>query len=404
MNPTHGSEVSVVLPCLNEQDAVGDCVRHALKVLHGADIDGCVVVVDNGSTDRSVEVARDAGAIVIYQSQPGYGAALRTGFEYTESTYCVMADADGTYEFDALPRLLAPVMNGDADLVLGSRLSSATSESMPFLHRFVGTPAISYLVNRATHGRLEIRDSQSGFRAFRRDKMLSLPLTSTGMEFASEMIIRSAWAGFRVAEVETTYAERVGESKLDTWSDGMRHLRKIVQLDPEGACVLTGRLSGGGALVGWLGAWIVPVTSTATDLLRNSFEGVASLLTLVAVASFSLAKFMRFRAQQEGHLHPSIGATLKGSSGRMLRRGLSMVASGLGAFVAVLTNSIAHVAPLPSLVTTVTSSLAATTIISGSLMSAIALMGPLVGEVSLAALPRPVVPSHESPVTSAAAF
>ena len=126
MNRSAGKEVSLVLPCLNEEAAVGQCVEHALSVMREAGLDGCVIVVDNGSTDRSVEVARNAGAIVIYQSQPGYGAALRSGFEYSQATYCVMADADGTYEFEALARVLHPVMNDDADLVLGSRLGVAS--------------------------------------------------------------------------------------------------------------------------------------------------------------------------------------------------------------------------------------------------------------------------------------
>ena len=107
-------------------------------------------------------------------------------------------------------------------MVLGQRLSDATTETMPWLHRYVGTPAITYLVKKATKNRLTIRDSQSGFRAFRREEILKLKLSSTGMEFASEMLIRSSWANLRIQEVDTKYAERIGESKLSTFSDGLR--------------------------------------------------------------------------------------------------------------------------------------------------------------------------------------
>jgi len=394
MNASTGKEVSLVLPCLNEEKAVGQCVEHALGVMSRAGIDGCVIVVDNGSTDRSVEVARAAGAIVIYQSQPGYGAALRSGFEYSEATYCVMADADGTYEFDALARVLAPVMNGEADLVMGSRLSDASGESMPFLHRFLGTPTISYLVNRATKSKVNVRDSQSGYRAFRRDKMMSLPLSSTGMEFASEMIIRSAWAGFRISEVDTKYAERIGESKLDTWRDGMRHLRKIIQLDPEGACTLPAAVSMWGAVVSWVSLLAIPAVRDAANGVTVMLNVLASLLTLVAVGGFSLARFMRFRAQQEGHFGHEIGMTLKETTKRMFKSGATTIAAGVSTLVALVINNVIGQIQLPAATATTLTLMSAVTMVSGALMSGISLLGPLVGEVNLRTLPD-AVPAYD---------
>jgi hypothetical protein len=154
-----------------------------------------------------------------------------------------MADADGTYELDAIPRLLLPLLKGEADLVLGQRLSDATSATMPWLHRYVGTPVITYLVKKATKNKISIRDSQSGFRAFRREQILALNLSSTGMEFASEMLIRSSWAELRIGEVETKYAERIGDSKLSTFSDGLRHLRQILLLSPETGATIPGLLA-----------------------------------------------------------------------------------------------------------------------------------------------------------------
>ena len=122
---------------------MGVCVRTALDVFRDADINGEVIVVDNGSKDRSIEVAKEAGARVLSQTQPGYGAALRTGISAATSPIVIMADADGTYELQAIPRLIQPILDGTADLVLGARLEDASSATMPFLHRYLGTPTLS---------------------------------------------------------------------------------------------------------------------------------------------------------------------------------------------------------------------------------------------------------------------
>ena len=195
-------------------------------------IDGEVLVVDNGSTDGSAEVAEAAGARVIHESGRGYGRALRTGFEHAEGEVVVMADADGTYDLSKIPELVRPVLAGEVDLVLATRLDGATSETMPFLHRFVGTPVITFLTSRAS-GRKLTQDSQTGFRAFRRNQMLDLGLTGNGMELASEMLIKSARADLRIGNIEGGYRPRIGESKLSTWSDGWRHLKLILLLAPD---------------------------------------------------------------------------------------------------------------------------------------------------------------------------
>jgi hypothetical protein len=227
-----GVEVSVVLPCLNEQDSVGLCVTEALEAMAAGHLVGEVVVVDNGSTDASVQVATAAGARIVSESRPGYGSALLAGFGAAAGDVIVMADADYTYELERIPDLVAPVIDGNADLVLGSRLDSATRASMPLAHRFIGTPILTFLTARAC-GRRVVTDSQSGFRAFRRDALPIMGLTSTGMELASEMLIRSARAGLRIKEIQTKYRPRIGESKLATWSDGWRHLILIFLLAPD---------------------------------------------------------------------------------------------------------------------------------------------------------------------------
>jgi len=236
-----GVSVTVVLPCLNEEASVGDCVAEAVKALEKAGIAGEVLVVDNNSTDRSAEVAAARGARIIRESRPGYGSALRAGIEAASGEIVVMADADLTYDLSKVAQLVAPIADGTADIVVGERLSQSSRSTMPLLHRLVGTPALSLLVRRATRG-LAITDSQSGYRAFRKDAVVALGMKATGMEFASEMLIRAGRSGLRVVETSTGYRDRVGESKLNTLSDGWRHVRQILLLAPHLMLVAPGAI------------------------------------------------------------------------------------------------------------------------------------------------------------------
>lgn len=230
-NVPHTVDVSIVLPCLNEEESVAACVTEALDACALSGLVAEVIVVDNNCTDHSAERARWAGARVIKEATPGYGAAIRAGIAASDGAVVVMADADSTYPLDRIAELVAPVLEGRTDIMIGSRLCAANRHSMPFLHRFLGTPALTYLVREGS-GLPSLSDSQSGFRAFRRDTVTSLGLASTGMEFASEMLIRATQQELRIAETSLGYRERVGESKLDTWSDGLRHLKLIVRLSP----------------------------------------------------------------------------------------------------------------------------------------------------------------------------
>lgn len=168
---------------------------------------------------------------MVHEPESGYGSALRAGIRAARGDIVVMADADCTYDLSRLASLVEPILSDKADLVLGARLSEANRRTMPLLHRFVGTPALSFLVSRACGGTV-VSDSQSGYRAFRRRDVESLQLSSSGMEFASEMLIRASNAHLRITETSTGYRERVGESKLDTLPDGLRHLRLILLLAP----------------------------------------------------------------------------------------------------------------------------------------------------------------------------
>jgi len=233
------SAVSVVLPCLNEVRAVGACVTEALDAMAAAGYSGEVVVVDNGSSDGSAAAARRAGARVVREERRGYGRALRTGIAHSRGDVVVMADCDGTYDLRNVARLVDPVARGESDVVVGSRLNGTSRHSMPLLHRYVGTPALTLLISQVTGG-LRLSDSQSGFRAFRRRDALALGLRSSGMEFASEMLVNASRAGYRITEVPTRYSERIGESKLNTFPDGWRHLRLICLLAPQLLMTLIG--------------------------------------------------------------------------------------------------------------------------------------------------------------------
>jgi hypothetical protein len=224
--------VSVVLPCLDEAASITGCVDEARLGLRNAGLEGEVLVVDNGSADESAELATRAGARVVAEPHPGYGSALRRGIDEARGDVVVMADADGTYDLARLGELAEPVLDGSADIVLGSRLAGMNRGTMPLLHRLVGTPAISFALRRVCPG-LRIRDSQSGYRAFGAAQVRQLNLRATGMEFASEMLIRASRDGLRISERPIGYRPRIGESKLSALADGWRHLQLILLLAPQ---------------------------------------------------------------------------------------------------------------------------------------------------------------------------
>jgi glycosyltransferase involved in cell wall biosynthesis len=230
--------VSIVMPCLNEEETVGVCVTKAMSWLARSGVPGEVVVVDNGSTDRSAEIAAAAGARVVHERRRGYGQAYLRGFSEARGDFIVMGDADDTYDFSELDNLVVPLTAG-ADMVLGNRFSGGiASGAMPWLHRYLGSPIIN-LVIRLFFG-TRIGDSQSGLRAFRRSAAETLGLRSTGMELASEMIVSAARAGMQIVEVPAPYAVRRGASKLNTVRDGWRHLRFLLLAAPDFLFTLPG--------------------------------------------------------------------------------------------------------------------------------------------------------------------
>ena len=225
-------EVSVVIPCLNEESTVGRCVRKALDCLRSLGIAGEVVVADNGSTDRSAAVAAEEGARVVQVARRGYGNALRSGFDAAEGRYIIMGDADLSYDFGDLGRFVQSLREG-YDLVMGSRFrGSIEPHAMPWHHRYIGNPVLSFLVRRMFN--TGVSDCHCGMRGFSREAYGRMALRAGGMELASEMVINSAAAGLRIAEVPITLHRdgRAHASHLRSFRDGWRHLRLMLMLSP----------------------------------------------------------------------------------------------------------------------------------------------------------------------------
>jgi glycosyltransferase involved in cell wall biosynthesis len=247
-------EVSVVLPCLDEASTLGTCIRAAQDAMAELGVDGEVIVADNGSTDGSQAIAEAHGARVVLVGERGYGAALLGGIRAARGGYVIMGDADATYDFGSIGPFIERLRDG-FDLVMGNRFAGGiTDGAMPFLSRWIGNPVLTGF------GRLFFRspvaDFHCGLRGFRRDAILALELQTTGMEFASEMVVKATLRGLRIAEVPTTLglgdADR--KSHLRPWRDGWRHLRFLLVYSPRWLFLYPGLalMALGAATTAWL--------------------------------------------------------------------------------------------------------------------------------------------------------
>lgn len=222
-------KISVVLPCLNEEKTIGVCIDKIKKTFAKYNLDGEIIVVDNGSTDRSGEVAKNLGAKVIFEPKKGYGNAYHRGIAEAKGDFIVMADADDTYDFDEIDKFIKPLEEG-YDLVMGNRFGGLmTKKAMGFLSR-LGNPILSGILR--LFFKTKIRDSHCGMRSFTREAYDKLNLQTTGMEYASEMIVKAIWQKLKIKEVPISYHPRVGESKLSPWRDGWRHLKFMLLYAP----------------------------------------------------------------------------------------------------------------------------------------------------------------------------
>jgi glycosyltransferase involved in cell wall biosynthesis len=260
--------VSVVIPCLNEAENIEACVSAALEAIVRMGAEGEVVVADNNSEDDSARLAERAGARVVVERRRGYGSAYLAGFAACRGRYIVMADADLTYDFNEIPRFVAALEQG-AEMVIGDRMDNIQPGAMPWLHRYVGNPVLTGLLN--LFFRTGISDAHCGMRAVRRDVLPRLDLRTTGMEFASEMVIRAAKENLRITEFPIEYHPRGGESKLASFRDGWRHLRFLLVHSPNHLFIVPGT-----ALAG-VGTLIVVLVGAGLDFFGRAW-GVHALI------------------------------------------------------------------------------------------------------------------------------
>jgi glycosyltransferase involved in cell wall biosynthesis len=265
----HEPLVSVVIPCLNEAENIERCVALARQGLDAGGFRGEIIVVDNASEDDSAELARAAGATVVQERRRGYGSAYLAGFSAARGRYIVMADADLTYDFNEIPRFVRELEEG-ADFVVGDRMDNIHPGAMPWLHRYVGNPVLSGVLN--LFYRTGVKDAHCGMRGLRRDILPRLDLRSTGMEFASEMVIRAAKEELAIRQFPIEYHPRAGESKLSSFRDGWRHLRFLLVHSPTHLFVIPG------AVMAVLGTLIALTVLLQINVLGRAWD----LHTMVA--------------------------------------------------------------------------------------------------------------------------
>jgi len=223
-------EVSVVMPCLNEENGVARCIRTIRDVFAREDIRGEIIVADNGSTDRSARIARDEGAHVVFEPLRGYGAAYLCGIRHAAGRYIIIGDSDNTYDFNDIPRFLEHLRQG-YDFVIGSRFKGTIHKgAMPWAHRYIGNPVLSGMTRLFFHTRLS--DIHCGLRAFSRTAFDAMRLQMVGMEFATEMVVAAINNDLKIHEVPINYFKREGVSKLKSFSDAWRHIRFMLLFSP----------------------------------------------------------------------------------------------------------------------------------------------------------------------------
>jgi glycosyltransferase involved in cell wall biosynthesis len=287
------ANVSVVIPCLNEANSIGICVAKAIAAFQAAGLSGEVVVADNGSTDGSIAIAENLGARVVRVDQRGYGAALRAGIAAATGAFIIMGDADDSYDFADVPRFVETWKQG-YDVVMGNRFrGEIKSGAMPWHHRYIGNPALSTVLNLFFHA--GIGDSHCGMRGFTRAVYDRMDLRSTGMEFASEFVIKAAQLGAKITEIPITlWPDKRGRPPhLRSFRDGWRHLRFMLMYAPNWLFFLPGASLA--ALGLFLVVWLLPgprsVTPRITLDVHTMIFGV--IFTLLGLQILSIGAFAK---------------------------------------------------------------------------------------------------------------
>jgi glycosyltransferase involved in cell wall biosynthesis len=292
-------ELTVVMPCLNEAETIGICVEKARGYIESRGIDGEVLVADNGSTDGSPDIVRRLGGRVVYAPERGYGAALMAGIDAARGRYVIMGDADDSYDFTALDPYVEKLREG-YELVMGNRFRGGIKpNAMPFLHKYLGNPVLSW-VGRLFFGS-PVNDFHCGLRGFRKEAIQRLELTTTGMEFASEMVVKATLQRIRIAEVPTTLSPdgRSTPPHLRTWRDGWRHLRFLLLFSPRWLFLYPGLILMALGLASML--WLLPgprrLGPIGLDVNTLVYSGAAIILGFQAVAFAVFAKIFAINAK-----------------------------------------------------------------------------------------------------------
>jgi len=297
-------ELSVVMPCLNEEETLATCIRKAQGAIADANIAGEVVVADNGSTDRSIEIAEQLGARVVCVRAKGYGHALMGGIAASRGKFIIMGDADDSYDFGHIPRFVEQLRRG-SDLVMGNRFRGGIQKgAMPALHQYFGNPALTRL-GRLFFRNRNVGDFYCGLRGFRKQAYESMGLRTTGMEFATEMVVKATLLKMRVAEVPTTLSPdgRSRAPHLRTWRDGWRTLRFFLLYSPRWLFLYPGLVL---MLLGTvLGAWLLPASRTVGSVTFDVHTLLyAAVFMLLGFQAIAFAVFTKLFAISEGLLPP----------------------------------------------------------------------------------------------------
>jgi len=316
-------KISIVIPCLNEEETLPFCIREAFQALEDNNVPGEVLIADNGSTDSSVETALNMGARVVHVPEKGYGNALQGGINEARGEYVLMGDADGSYDFRDLPKFLQSLERGN-DLVMGCRLPKGggriEKNAMPWKHRWIGNPALSFI------GKLffssPVDDFHCGLRAFRRQSILALNLQTSGMEFASEMVIKASLNDLKITQVPVTLRRdrRSRPPHLRSWRDGWRHLRFMLLYSPLWLFILPGLILTVFSLISFLVLLPGPLSINSVNFDVNTLL-VMGTMTLVGYQFLALGVFIKAYAVTSG-LHPRGEIWKKLVRGRIVEWGI----------------------------------------------------------------------------------
>lgn len=282
--------VSIIIPCMNEEKTIGICIQKALSTLKREGLEGEIIVSDS-STDRSREIAQNMGVKVVKVVIPehkGYGNAYTEGIRHAQGKYLLFTDADDTYDLNDMPKFIKPIMDNDADLVMGTRLKGDIKKgAMPWLHQYIGNPILTGILNWLFH--TDISDAHCGMRSITRDAYEKLDIKSEGMEYASEMVIEAARKRLRITEVPISYYPRSTPSKLHSWLDGWRHLRFMMLYNPTPFLFIPGLM-----------VFLLGVFMTATMIMRGDVvtRGIHSfilggLLAIIGIQMLSVGSYIQ---------------------------------------------------------------------------------------------------------------